>query len=264
MNSKEENHILIDQYLNNQLNKVEREAFEHRCDVDLEFAKEVKHHTQAEYTIRTESRAQRREQFNQEFDRLSSVSTPFFRKRVFIITSIAAAIALLFLLFWSNIFSTSVSPEALFAQHFDPLEITNDRVIDSSQTTSIEKKWLLATESYIRKDFEQTILLMTEIVNDTSFSNNPKARLYLGLSYMQASQKVEKSSSSDEAYLVKAITQFEQISVESTFIENANWYRALAYLKLGDQKVAENILREIVVYDYHYKSEIAQQILDKL
>ena len=268
MNPKEEIYLLIDQYLNNQLSEAEREAFEKRCESDPEFAKEVKLQTQAEYVVRVAGREERRNAFNQVFEDIQQEAPvmPFWQNRRWQIGLVAAAIALLFLFFGRNLISPKTDPESLFAQNFTSLSLSIDRSQygedgRDGENSSIEDTWLDGAELYQIKEYEQAIPLLEKVVSDESFKELPKAHLYLGLAYLEA---YKRTASPDKALLEKAIKQLEDVPSQSYFIDDADWYQALALLGLGDKEAALVILEEMVKDGYHYKSDIAKKIIDNL
>ncbi|MCB0835251.1 MAG: hypothetical protein KDD99_01215 [Bacteroidetes bacterium] len=260
MDAREEIYVLIDRYLNNQLNKAEREAFEEKCKSDPELAQALILQTQAEYAVRSASREQRKQQFNQEFDRLHSQGKIFpLRQNTWILLSAAAVLILLLVAFWGNLFSPSYSPEELFAQNFEPLQIDTDRNVSAS--SKINSIWREAGNFYTIGEFDQAIMLMEEVVEDSLFKSQAQPHFYLGMSYLQTYQKSENQ---DQSILQKAVEQFEKISEESVYREKAEWYQALAYLGMGNKEAAKVLLKKMMDYGHHYKDKQIREIWDQL
>ena len=197
MDAREEMYVLIDQYLNNQLNEAERKAFEEKCESAPELAQALILQTQAEYAVRSATRELRKQQFNQEFDRLHTQEKTFpLRQNQWIILSAAAILILLLVIFWGNLFPPSYSSEELFAQNYEPLMIDTDRNLNPS--SKIDSVWKEAAYFYGNGQFQQAIEFMEEVAKDTSFNNQTQANFYLGMSYLQVYQK---SKNQDKSFL---------------------------------------------------------------
>jgi hypothetical protein len=260
MDTKEDIYVLIDKYLHNRLSEAERKDFEQKCAQDPQLAQALKLQTQAEFAVRTALKEERRAKFNQEYDRLqSSGQSRAILKPQWIILSAAAIIIILLLIFRGNLLSPTPTPQKLFAANYEPMAMDVDRA--KSSDSGVVVIWREATEVYNRGEFERAISLIEQVIADSSFSAIPKARLYLGLSYLQVFKQGE---SEDTGQLQKAIAEFGQVSKESLYRDQAGWYEALAYLATGDKEMAKKKLEVLLEYGSHYKDEEIRAILEDL
>jgi hypothetical protein len=62
----------------------------------------------------------------------------------------------------------------------------------------------------------------------------------------------------------KAITHFDAINPESSFVQDAEWFRALAFLKMENLAEAKKAFQKIVNQPRHYKHAEALEILDNM
>lgn len=103
-------------------------------------------------------------------------------------------------------------------------------------------------KSYSKGNYKEVISKLEELL---TISNKEQLRLYLGNSYLNTGKEKE------------AILQFKNVSDTSRYYEDAVWYKALTYLKLGDVKKSIPILEEIVSFNGLYKKN-ALHLISKL
>ncbi len=103
-------------------------------------------------------------------------------------------------------------------------------------------------KSYSRGEYKEVVSKLEELMK---LSNKEQLKLYLGNSYLNIGKEKE------------AILQFKNVSDTSRYYEDATWYRALTYLKLGKVKKSIPILEEIVSFNGLYKKN-ASDLIEKL
>lgn len=233
---------LIDKYLNGQMTADESAAFEKRCEAEPDFASSVRLHVKAEYVARTHARRSRFEAFNQEYDRLQGdKGSGSSSKRYWIA---AAAVIALLLSFFAIYQSTSPSaPQELYAAHVEPFPLSFRRDAKSSE-------WERLSLAYHQGDYPSAIAAAHVLLADT---NQQQAKLWMCLGVSQLMNQQPEA----------AIRSLQQVASSSSFIENAQWYMALSYLKLGEGEKAQDILKSIS-NSQHYKKEAAEEILQRL
>ncbi|MGK0364759.1 MAG: hypothetical protein ACI85O_001817 [Saprospiraceae bacterium] len=161
---------------------------------------------------------------------------------------IAAAIALLvvFIFLIKNINQTSSTTD-LFAAHFELPDAAGER-----NSSAQSEAWNDAMVAYLNQDFEKTIDLLAPLVNQADFPFANRGHLYLGLSQLMQNENQ------------KAVKHFEAINSESSFVQDAEWYLALAYLKIDDLEKTKKAFQKIVNQTRHFKQKEAKIILESL
>ena len=138
------------------------------------------------------------------------------------------------------------TPEVLYKNYYQ------SPVVGPVRSTSVEYDLMQEANSfYSRGDYQNAIPKYQEVLGMNS--NDFVARFYLGSSF-QITNKYHK-----------AITQFSRVIEhgDNEFIEEAEWYRALCYLKLEDKKNARKELLAIKNKQGYYEKN-AGKILKKL
>lgn len=262
MDEKEEIYSLIDQYLTNRLSESERRKFEQRCLDDPAFAEEVKLHTQAEYASRSYAREQKKHELKALFAKETTESTPIRNMRMLRYVA-AAAIVLLAIAGLYRYFSPPPTLPELYAAYSEPFETFSIRR-SSTENFSTTDRWEEAAILFNQKNYWGAIKAIEDVLEDSTFDSRPKAYLYLGLCSLYDSDNVDPSEDDSVEWLVDAVHYFEQVPPESSFIEKAQWYTALAWLKAGNRPKAIEALEVVNNYPNHYRQSKAEAVLNQL
>lgn len=182
-----------------------------------------------------------------------------------IIRLFAAAASLVFILslawYYSN--NSTINYQQEYAVAFEQYNNTLSKAVQlelseqgfgGNPDEEALQKILVAMEAYDNKKYDQATTLLQQFskAHPTNTYQN-KIELYLGLSYLETNQ-VEKS-----------IMQFQALSSK----ENANsvvaeWYLALAYLKIKKIKKAKTSLNKLKKLDGNPYQKKATSLLEKL
>ncbi|MFK8058059.1 MAG: hypothetical protein AB8F78_18170 [Saprospiraceae bacterium] len=135
----------------------------------------------------------------------------------------------------------------LFAAHFELPEQANVRA-----NTNRIASWEEAMNSYAAKDYEGTIQLLSSAIDQKDSPYQDRVHLYLGLSQLMENEELQ------------AITSFEKVRPESSYIHDAEWFTAMAYLKVEDMEKAKVALSKIAAKPRHFKHKEVLAILDRL
>ena len=147
--------------------------------------------------------------------------------------------------------SISINPaqtaEELFDQHYEPYIVpTNYR-----SATDINNVFHMALVEYGNQDYEKALLLFEKVlIKDESRMD---VTLLTGISNLE----IENFQSANNSFK-KVINHNDNL-----FIEQAEWYLALCYLKTGEQEKAHIQFGKIITDNSLYKEE-AEDILKKL
>ena len=238
----------VSRYLNHKLSAGEREAFEAQYEQDPAFAEEVDRHKESVEMVERYGMLRAKEAFKERYEQVKQEK----RVRVIPVWSYAAAAAVVLLLIFIPLrtmyFSPTASMEDLYVSHFEMLPASGDR--DTVSTSG--NTWWEAQQAYSKGTYEQAVTLLKPLSEDPQFPDQSEASLYLGLSYMALEQAAQ------------AVKSFERVAAKSSFHQDAQWYRALAWLQLKEKEktiAAFSLIRDA---EHHYYKERAQEILKAL
>jgi hypothetical protein len=139
------------------------------------------------------------------------------------------------------------STQNLFAAHFVLPDAVGERNV-----TPQSSAWNDAMVAYTNQDFKMTIELLTPLLDQKDFPYAIRGHLYVGLSQLMQNENQ------------KALEHFESINAESSFVQDAEWFRALAFLKMDDLVDAKQVLQKIANQPRHFKNQEALAILKQL
>lgn len=237
---------LIDKYLNGELAEEERIAFEKRVEEDTDFAAEVKAQVKAEYAIRTEAKVSQKAALKAEYTRLEADGgltpiKPFFQQPRYWVVAVAAVILLLVAVRFLN--TPKMNSDELFAAYMEPQPISFTR--GDQDTGLINLATAYQTDSYV-----QAAALAKELLADPIHASSPKVWFSLAISQLMTDQPQA------------ALVSLKRIDEGSAFAEQAQWYEALALLKV-DRALAQEKLAAIAESG-HYMREKAGEILGEM
>jgi len=169
------------------------------------------------------------------------------KRTFYILGSLAATIAILMVV-WLNSAKDNISGADLYAEYYQPAEInmsfrTAEGIVDSDLRS--------AMLCYEHKDYPTAISLFEKILNTDE--SRIGLNLYSGISYMELSHYAEANENFKRIIEHKA----------NAFIESAQWYLGLCYLKTGEIEKASDIFKAIVSNEGYYKKE-AKKVLKKI
>ena len=108
-----------------------------------------------------------------------------------------------------------------------------------------------ATKYFTERQYDKAIESYQKISVDSNFTATDE--FYLAVSYVKSNKKYEKL----------ALNLFDHIENSSSFVLEINWFKAICYLKLGQNQKAKLQLQKVVEAGDYKKSE-AMKLLEKL
>lgn len=234
----------IELYLSKELPAQEVIAFEKEISMDSELELEVEKHRELQRVLSDTDTLLFKEKLHKISTEIKQESSEESTTSYSLFWKIAASIVIVFgvgTLLW-NTLNTSDDFSDLYAAYYELYPVED--VIRGS--TQVEKDVIM--KSYAEGDYQKVVAILSD---NASFPITEQFRLYLGNSYLNLEKEQE------------ALQQFQQISDDSKYSENANWYQALTYLKLKDAEKSSVLLEKIVDFDGVYK-EKALELLTKL
>lgn len=160
--------------------------------------------------------------------------------------AIAAAVAILMITGGSLLFTQqrSYTPEKLFSMYYD-----SDKSIEI--TRSGNANIVEAVLKFQQKDFQGASLLFAEILDRDS--SNMAVWFYNGISYIETG-RIEDATKAFQ-YIIN--------DKKNLYVEHAEWYLGLCYLKNEQIDFAVNQFKSIAIGQNYHKKE-AEKILEKL
>ncbi|SEK92276.1 hypothetical protein SAMN04487910_1482 [Aquimarina amphilecti] len=229
----------IERYLDKTLSEEVTIAFEKEMSTNPELKLEVDKHRELHNVLSNKDVLDFKEKLQKigeevKKEKLEETKTSFFPY-----LKIAASVVILIgagTLLW-NTFNSSNDFSNLYTSYYElyPVEdVTRGDVLDQLD---------IVMKNYAQGNHDKVI---TELEENASLVSSEQLELYLGNSYLQVGK--EK----------KALLQFEKINDNSQYYEDANWYQALTYLKLGETNTSLEILERIIRFDGIYKEKAIQ------
>lgn len=233
---------LITQFLNNSLSDKDKKVFDTLLKTDAEFAKEVTFQQSLQKVIAKEEYTTLKTHLQSLEKGNNSIN---YKKWL-----VAASIVLLLGLssFWFLNSDTSISPQDLYAQNFEPYRNVIKPIVRGGMDDTLETT---AFTAYETKDYEKALTLFNKLldVNDSEITKFYKANVLLQLN------KVED-----------AIAIFKQnANLKDEWKSKNSWYLALAYLKVDDIENAKKELEALANNQNNtFKVAAIQKLLKEL
>jgi hypothetical protein len=241
---------LVEKYLANRLSEEESRDFENRYQNDTAFAKEIdKYRTEIE-SVKKYGDQVLKEKFEKRFENMSQKRTGKVVQLRRSVLAIAAVILILLIAlplgYWY--FNSQTTMTELYVENFEPVSFSSFR----DTAVNGKEAWLKARRYYENSDFEQSAEILKTMISNPEFARPSEANLYLGICHLKLKKPMD------------AISNFNAISPESAFMQDADWFIALAYLKLEDKRQA-TISFELMANDpNHFYQKKATEILEDL
>lgn len=170
-------------------------------------------------------------------------------------TTMLIAASILFLMALGWIFlpknTRGLNLQEVFADNVSSIQQSTAR--NTALNDTLDDVWEKAMESYIQQDYKTAGLEIENLLEKLP-ENTPESRfrLFLGSAYL-LSERPES-----------AIQQFRQVETTSKFSDDADWYKALAFLKLGLKDSAIVILRACSTNKGHERQGDGIRILQQM
>jgi tetratricopeptide (TPR) repeat protein len=163
-------------------------------------------------------------------------------------TVVAASIALIIIMsvtFFSRRGSTNAD---IYNAHFQPAEIS---MIFRASAEEVNSDLRNAMTMYENKEYGKAIQLFEKVLAEDK--SRIGLNLYSGISHMEIEEYAEANKSFQKVIDHQA----------NAFIESAEWYLGLCYLKTNENEKATEVFEEIVERDGYFKKD-ARKIIKEL
>jgi tetratricopeptide (TPR) repeat protein len=169
------------------------------------------------------------------------------KKSFYMLAGIAATVVILMVI-WISSAKNNIPTSELYAEYYQPAEInmsfrTAEDIVDGDLRS--------AMLYYENRNYGKAIALFEKILK--SDKSRIGLNLYSGISYMEINEYAEANKSFRRIIDHKA----------NAFIESAEWYLGLCYIKTGEVNKARQIFQVMASSDGYYKKE-ARKVLKKL
>ncbi|HYE53441.1 MAG TPA: tetratricopeptide repeat protein [Chitinophagaceae bacterium] len=216
----------IERYFNNELPVAEREAFEKRCETDIEFAEAVSFYISARQGLKQELNEQRRQNFNELYHELQRKQTPVVSMRKWVAYAAAACI----LVFAGWFFLLKSPSTKQLADNYIKENLRQRSVTMGTAKDSLQQ----GIAAFNRKDYNTA----ENIFLSLTYTRNPEVYENLGIVYLMKGQ------------YDKALSAFQTLSsFKDLHVNNGPFYQAVTYMKrddTGDKQEAKRLLQEII------------------
>lgn len=247
MNEKLHYSLLIEQYLNSEMDEEQARNFLLKLKEDKDLAAEYKFETELADAIRDEDTLELRRKLMvvlQE-SRRKTVTLRFLYSRPYLVAAAASVILLITTVFLVFLLPGKPSNEKLFSNYYNseqPLRVTR-----GSDTDLMEALRLFQNKDFLPAIDHFNIILQGD-------PDNSAVSFYQSICYIETGQ------------FGQAIINLEEIAHNnnSLYRRSAEWYLALCYLKIGETERAVDMFRRIADDKIHDYQEDAEQILRDL
>jgi hypothetical protein len=243
---------LIDKYINGEITEDELKLFENELKINPQLKAELELHKKIDDAIINDDLAN----FNKRMKNIHSdyTSSKVVHKTNFIqknIYYLVAAIIILFIAIASIVYFSNnkkLSNTEIYSMYFKPYETINKRSAETITNDDIYKE---ALRNYDKENYSKAIKLFSQLFEqDDSYM---AAYLYAGISLMENNNFHEAEKS------FQTIINNNNIC----YIQQAEWYLGLCYLKADKSKKAKKQFNKIVSRQGFYENK-AKEILNKL
>ncbi len=225
---------LIEAYLENRLEDSALQEFKDRLKTDSDFSEEVEKHRMLHKAMTDDEALQFRKKlirFENSESNTAMRKTGTFKIGWKVAAIIAVIVGLGIFYFYQNTSSTTPRFENYFKPY--PLEDT----VRGIQNENFKS----ALDAYDQGKYDTAIPLLKELI--AKMPDADELRLYLGCSYL----KMDLTQ--------KALSEFNILTENATYGEQAKWYSAMSYLKLNQKDKTIALLEEIIAFNGIYKSD---------
>jgi len=232
----------IERFLNNRMDQEEIDWFNEEMEINPALTEEVQMQQDIGKAILNGETLAFRAQISNLFEKEETGKPGKIRRSIRIPAAARMAVASLaaLIMLGSGLyfyFNRTVSPDKLFDTYYQPYEgLMNVRSSNSQMTDML----VMAMHKYEQQDFESALILFeTVLANDR---DNITSKFYSGISYMETGRY---------GIAQKSFTGIVDHN-DNLFIEHAEWYLGLCYIKTGDKDRARSLFKSIADSDGYY------------
>ena len=243
----------IEQYIDNEMQNVKLSVFEEEFFKNADLRSDVRLHRDVEVAIGEREimdlRAQLKEvRKNSQINEGRSIISLNIGSKSGVI-SLAAAASVLLLVGLSTIKFSPVNNDRLYDQYFEIYPTVG--ISRSADTEIMDNSFKQGLVLFNQEKYEEALNVFQHLIKEGK--ENPVLHFYAGESYQNLQDYTQ------------AITEYKSVIKhnENLFIEQAEWYIGLCYLKKGDISLAANQFNKIVADDGYYKQD-AKALLRRL
>ena len=234
----------IQAYLDNEMSDSDRTEFEDLLRTDEELKKEVDDLLQ----LNSDLLAAGHDSFKAEVNQWESKHKNGLAKaRVYNLLAIAATVAVVFFIF--NYFTGEKDPdnEKLYAAYYSPYQ---DMILTRGESVDSENILYKGMTAYNEMDYQ----IAAELLEQYRINNreNYGVALYLAISQTELGR------------YEPAIRNYQTAMQDPMFVQQAQWYLALLYIRKNDNASAVSVLNEIRSNDEHFMNKQAEELYLKL
>ncbi len=243
---------LIDKYINGEMTEDELKLFENELKINPQLKAELELHKKIDNAIINDDLANFNKKINDIHSEYTSSKvvhkTKYIQKNIYYLVAaiIILLIAIVSIIYFS--YNNKLSDTEIYSMYFKPYETINKR---SAETINADDIYLNALHNYDKANYAKAIELFSQLFKQDD--SNMAAYLYAGISLMETNNFSEAKKS------------FQTIinNNDIYYIQQAEWYLGLCYLKAGKTKKTKKQFRKIVSCQGFYENK-AKEILNKL
>ena len=239
----------IEKYIDGELEGQELLDFEYLLSTDPDIKSEYELSMEINQSVMEDDVMALREtmEYMYEDDTQEQRTPNLFTRRKFYYAAASAALLLATGGIIQKMSNPDLSSDVVFDKYYAPYDVT---VTYRSGNTEVDRVLLSALEQYEEQDYEQAIQLFEKVLDKGK--SNMALNLYSGIAYLEE-EKYQKATSS-----------FNDIisDEDNLFIEQAEWYLSMCYLKTENLDKARLVLNKIIEEESYYKDKAKEVLRD--
>lgn len=225
----EETHTIIEGYLDNTLPAAERQAFETKCLNDAELMQELAFYLSSQEAASRLANDQKKKAWIDDYQ-----GRPPSRRTIPLFSLLAAALFLILALGYGGYryLENQATLSGIYNKTYD-MPVGNI----TRGMSKVGTLYALGIDQYNNENYDQALVTFHEVITTADEAHSAlvdKSFYYRGHSFLN----ISKADS--------AITNFTAVDSNHEFKPDADWYTALAYLKLANGEAAINQLEKII------------------
>jgi tetratricopeptide (TPR) repeat protein len=253
MEGKKNYSKLIDAYLDGELTSGEKQFFENELLKNQDLARDLELHREVNETLRDTNVIK----FRQKLDKIHATIEPEYQQSLAgkVIRSkysriAAASVVVLFTagMLINSLTNQPLNTEKLFNRYYEIPEISDNVRSDDA----VNMLFFKAVSCYSDRQFSEAVVLFEQIIQVDS--KNMEAHLGAGISNIEINQPTKAEKSFETVIKQK----------DNLYVDQANWYLGLCYLKMNDLDKAEHQFEQIAADERAIMQGNAKKILKKL
>ena len=251
---------LFDDYLDGRLESIDQTELERALKQYPELKSKLKEHVEARANIRIAGEQQLKSLFLKEFETGSTTEENHTSSkdveqdsssRKYVVLALIGLASLLGIYLLASTLKNNTQDQPL---QIAMIEDPSYELLRGESDTESADNWRQAVQSFMKKDYHQSLELLEDINTDSTFlaKHAGKYSLMKGVSYLKLKQFKRSES------------EFNKVASSNPYFDQVEWYLSLVAYFDDNHILAKERLDKITKNENHYQRDKAFQLLSQL